>query len=318
MNRLIWIIWIICTIFLFLVFSSVFYISTMQKQQQVNKLQIIQIEKRIALDLPLLDLSNELLKHSGNKAALLNYIQTLNTFIDSTGIEVVAITPQHEFDASLKTYTEFIRELNSNNGVVFIVFSLRQPYFTGDVVAIYGMLFILSILLTYLIKLAYIKKSDEKQVVHAESNTTESKPLTLIIDLKSKTLSSSVFLEHQVALANKPLCFYLALVEYCTNNPEIKLNHNKNVPEELIELANKYFYRLVELGHTVRKRPNFNNSLEKTLSEIRAALDDVLNDCPEQKGLYYPPKAFGEGSRSRMHSYGLANVGQGNIEIIGK
>ena len=315
MNRLIW---IICTIFLFLVFSSVFYISTMQKQQQVNKLQIIQIEKRIALDLPLLDLSNELLKHSGNKAALLNYIQTLNTFIDSTGIEVVAISPQHEFDASLKTSTAFIRELNSNNGVVFIVFSLRQPYFTGDVVAIYGMLFILSILLTYLIKLAYIKKSDEKQVVHAESNTTESKPLTLIIDLKSKTLSSSVSLEHQVALANKPLCFYLALVEYCTNNPEIKLNHNKNVPEELIELANKYFYRLVELGHTVRKRPNFNNSLEKTLSEIRASLDDVLNDCPEQKGLYYPPKAFGEGSRSRMHSYGLANVGQGNIEIIGK
>ncbi|TMP52079.1 MULTISPECIES: hypothetical protein [unclassified Pseudoalteromonas] len=315
MNRLIW---IICTIFLFLFFSSVFYISTMQKQQQVNKLQIIQIEKRIALDLPLLDLSNELLKHSGNKAALLNYIQTLNTFIDRTGIKVVAITPLHEFDASLKTYTEFIRELNSNNGVVFIVFSLRQPYFTGDVVAIYGMLFILSILLTYLIKLAYIKKSDEKQVVHAESNTTESKPLTLIIDLKSKTLSSSVSLEHQVALANKPLCFYLALVEYCTNNPEIKLNHNKNVPEELIELANKYFYRLVELGHTVRKRPNFNNSLEKTLSEIRASLDDVLNDCPEQKGLYYPPKAFGEGSRSRMHSYGLANVGQGNIEIIGK
>jgi hypothetical protein len=301
-----------------LFFSSVFYISTIQKQQQVNKLQIIQIEKRIALDLPLLDLSNELLKHSGNKAALLNYIQTLNTFIDSTGIEVVAITPQHEFDASLKTSTEFIRELNSNNGVVFIVLSLRQPYFTRDVVAIYGMLFILSILLTYLIKLAYIKKSDEKQVVHAESNTTESKPLTLIIDLKSKTLSSSVSLEHQVALANKPLCFYLALVEYCTNNPEIKLNHNKNVPEELIELANKYFYRLVELGHTVRKRPNFNNSLEKTLSEIRAALDDVLNDCPEQKGLYYPPKAFGEGSRSRMHSYGLANVGQGNIEIIGK
>ena len=315
MNRLIW---IICTIFLFLVFSSVFYVSTMQKQQQVNKLQIIQIEKRIALDLPLLNLSNELLKHSGNKAALLNYIQILNTFIDRTGIEVVAITPQHEFDASLKTSTEFIRELNSNNGVVFIVLSLRQPYFTRDVVAIYVMLFILSILLTYLIKLAYIKKSDEKQVVHAESNTTESKPLTLIINLKSKTLSSSYYPDQHVALANKPLCFYLALVEFCTNNPEIKLNHNKNVPEELLELANKYFYRLVELGHTVRKRPNFNNSLEKTLSEIRAALDDVLNDCPEQKELYYPPKAFGEGSRSRMHSYGLLNVSQGNIEIIGK
>ncbi|KKK93350.1 hypothetical protein LCGC14_2693760 [marine sediment metagenome] len=86
----------------------------------------------------------------------------------------------------------------------------------------------------------------------------------------------------------------------------------------MLELANKYFYRLVELGHTVRKRPNFNNSLEKTLSEIRAALDEVLSEYPEEKELYYPPKAYGEGSRSRLHSYGLVNIRKGNIEIIGK
>ncbi len=307
----------VCFFVLFIVFSLVFYVSTTQKQQQINQLQIAQIEKQIALDLPLLDLSNELLKHSGNKAALQHYIQTVNAQIQGTGIQVVAIEPKHEFNLSLKTH-EFIRKLNSNNNAVFIVLSLKQPYFTNDVMAIYILLFVISALLIYMIKQAAIYQGDKKLVTGHELNTLESKPLILVINLKSKTLSSSYYPDQHVALANKPLCFYLALVEFCTNNPEIKLNHNKNVPEELLELANKYFYRLVELGHTVRKRPNFNNSLEKTLSEIRAALDDVLNDCPEQKELYYPPKAFGEGSRSRMHSYGLVNVSQGNIEIIGK
>ncbi len=307
----------VCFFVLFIVFSLVFYVSTTQKQQQINQLQIAQIEKQIALDLPLLDLSNELLKHSGNKAALQHYIQTVNAQIQGTGIQVVAIEPKHEFNLSLKTH-EFIRKLNSNNNVVFIVLSLKQPYFTNDVMAIYILLFVISALLIYMIKQSAIYQGDKKLVTGQELNTLESKPLILVINLKSKTLSSSYYPDQHVALANKPLCFYLALVEFCTNNPEIKLNQNKNVPEELLEFANKYFYRLVELGHTVRKRPNFNNSLEKTLSEIRAALDDVLNDCPEQKELYYPPKAFGEGSRSRMHSYGLINVSQGNIEIIGK
>lgn len=307
----------VCFFVLFIVFSLVFYVSTTQKQQQINQLQIAQIEKQIALDLPLLDLSNELLKHSGNKAALQHYIQTVNAQIQGTGIQVVAIEPKHEFNLSLKTH-EFIRKLNSNNNVVFIVLSLKQPYFTNDVMVIYILLFVISALLIYMIKQAAIYQGDKKLVTGQELNTLESKPLILVINLKSKTLSSSYYPDQHVALANKPLCFYLALVEFCTNNPEIKLNQNKNVPEELLELSNKYFYRLVELGHTVRKRPNFNNSLEKTLSEIRAALDDVLNDCPEQKELYYPPKAFGEGSRSRMHSYGLINVSQGNIEIIGK
>ncbi|NWL17451.1 hypothetical protein FHG08_17525 [Pseudoalteromonas sp. Scap03] len=307
----------LCVFILFIIFSLVFYISTTHKQQRVNKLQIAQIEKQIALDLPLLDLSNELLKHSGNKVAIQHYIQTVNTHIQGTGIEVISIVPEHEFISSLKT-DEFIRKLNSNNSVVFIVLSLKQPHFSHTRMTFYILLFVVSALIMVMIKQAEIYQRNKKLITEQEPSTLESKPLILVINLKSKTLSSSYYPEQKVALANKPLCFYLALVEFCTNNPEIKLNHNKNVPEELLELANKYFYRLVELGHTIRKRPNFNNSLEKTLSEIRAALDDVLNDCPEQKELYYPPKAFGEGSRSRMHSYGLVNVNQGNIEIIGK
>lgn len=309
--------WLVYSIVLFLFFSSAFYLSKTQKQHQVNELQIIEIEKQIALDLPLLDLSNELLKHSGNKAAITYYIKKLNTFIISSGIQVINIEPKHEFNSSLKP-SQFIRKLNSNNGPIFIVFSLKQPYFTAAVVTFHGLLFILSVLCVYLFNQAYFKQSAKVASIHAGSQQPEPNAFLLTIDLNSKTLTSNFSSQKQTALANKPLCFYLALVEYCTNNSDIKLNHNKDVPQELIELANKYFQRLVELGHTVRKRPNFNNSLEKTLSEIRAALDDVLCNVPEEKELYYPPKAFGEGSRSKLHSYGLVNIAKGNIEIVGK
>ena len=96
------------------------------------------------------------------------------------------------------------------------------------------------------------------------------------------------------------------------------LNQNKDVPDELIDIADKYFHRLIALGHTIRKRPNFSSSLEKTLSEIRAALDDVMAEHIELKAKYYPPKAHGEGSRSKIHSYGLINVALTDIELIGK
>ena len=140
----------------------------------------------------------------------------------------------------------------------------------------------------------------------------------LIVDLQNKTLAASCAVDKTVALANKPLCFYLALVEFCIEHPDVVLNQNKDVPEELLTLANKYFYRLVELGHTIRKRPNFTNSLEKTLSEIRAALDEVWQDQLEIKETYYPPKAHGEGSRSRLHHYGLKAIEIADIEVIGK
>ena len=119
-------------------------------------------------------------------------------------------------------------------------------------------------------------------------------------------------------LANKPLCFYTALIEFCIAHPDILLNQNKELPSELITLANKYFLRLTELGHTIRKRPNFSNSLEKTLSEIRAALDEIFVDDVELKALLFPPKAHGEGSRSKLHHYGLKLQNMELVEIIGK
>ena len=302
---------------LFLILSSVFYISVTQKNQQVTKQKITQIERQIALDLPLLDLPNELLKHSGNKDAVNSYIKILNSYINMSGLKVVAIAPKSEMATPINS-SQIIRNLSTNNGLVLVVFSVKYTYFTLSQIIYYLMFFVLSVLVSFWIKFAFIKQSN-KQLINTEHQTiTEPTPLVLIVDLNDKTLSSSCNPEQKMSLANKPLCFYLALVEYCTNNDDVALSHNKDVPGELLELANKYFYRLVQLGHTVRKRPNFNNSLEKTLSEIRAALDEVLNEFPEEKELYYPPKAYGEGSRSRLHSYGLANIRKGNIEIIGK
>lgn len=302
---------------LFLTLSSVFYISVIQKSQQVTKQKITQIERQIALDLPLLDLSNELLKHSGNKDAVNRYIKTLNSYINMSGLKVVAIAPKGEMLAPVNLH-QITRSLSTNNGPVLVVFNVQQTHFTLSHFIYYFIFLVLSVLISFWVKFAFIKQSNKQFNNAQHQSITEPTPLMLIVDLNDKTLSSSCNAEQKVGLANKPLCFYLALVEYCTNNDDVALSHNKDVPEELLELANKYFYRLVELGHTVRKRPNFNDSLEKTLSEIRAALDEVLSECPEEKELYYPPKAYGEGSRSRLHSYGLANIKKGNIEIRGK
>ena len=302
---------------LFLTLSSVFYISVIQKSQQVTKQKITQIERQIALDLPLLDLSNELLKHSGNKDAVNSYIKTLNSYINSNDLKVVAIAPKGEMLVPVNLH-QITRSLSTNNGPVLVVFNVQQTHFTVSHLIYYFIFLVLSVLISFWVKFAFIKQSNKQFNNAQHQSITEPTPLILIVDLNDKTLSSSCNTEQKVGLANKALCFYLALVEYCTNNDDVALSHNKDVPEELLELANKYFYRLVELGHTVRKRPNFNNSLEKTLSEIRAALDEVLSECPEEKELYYPPKAYGEGSRSRLHSYGLVNIKKGNIEIRGK
>ncbi|MEL0646064.1 hypothetical protein V6248_01390 [Pseudoalteromonas agarivorans] len=302
---------------LFFVLSLVFYVSVIEKKQQANKQKITQIEKQIALDLPLLDLSNELLRHSGNKSAVLNYIKKLNTHINSGGLTVIAISPKHEFEPPLEP-TQVSRTLKSNSGAVLVVFEIDEAYLTAQTVSFHFLFFIMSLLISVWLKHVFAYKLTQDLLKSEDLHTAEQQPLTLIIDLNNKTVSINYKSDLQVSLANKPLCFYLALVEYCSNHSDVLLYHSKNVPDELIELANKYFYRLVELGHTVRKRPNFNNSLEKTLSEVRAALDEVLIEYPDQKELYYPPKAYGEGSRSRLHSYALTNIVNANVEILGK
>jgi hypothetical protein len=160
---------------------------------------------------------------------------------------------------------------------------------------------------------------EENKSVAAENAHTRSttKSAALILDLENKCLrlgdsNASVF------LPNKPLCFYAALLTYCQQHPGARLCQHAPLPAELLTLANQYFLRLIALGHTIRKRPDFDMNLEKMLSEIRAALDELLMEYPEHKSLFYPPKALGEGSRSKVHNFALLHIAEAHWSIKGK
>ncbi|BED91085.1 MULTISPECIES: hypothetical protein [unclassified Pseudoalteromonas] len=301
----------------FIINCLVFYVSVINEQSDAIKRQVIETEKQVALDLPLIALSNELLKHSGNQHAVQDYLLKLNGYLDNS-LRLVKIEPKSAKPITLKP-NQFVRTLKSSTTHVSLVFEENAQFWSENRFLICLLFLISSILFSKWLK-SIIDMPIEAKTPPLSTDTDLAKPkeLALIIDLNTKTLSNNYVPDVTVCLANKPLCFYLALIEFCRDNNDVVLNQNKYVPDELIDLANKYFYRLIELGHTIRKRPNFNSSLEKTLSEIRAALDEVLNEYPDMKDIYYPPKAYGEGSRSRLHSYALINVAKGNIEIIGK
>ncbi|MFT6787579.1 MAG: hypothetical protein ACJAVX_000924 [Pseudoalteromonas rhizosphaerae] len=304
-----------------LIFSAAlltFKLSSYLQQAQHNDLIMADIENRIALDLPRLDLSNRFLKHSGNYDAITGYLQRLNMQLIQQPIQVNTIN-----DVSL-ALTKNGREsrieyLETSDQKVAITFLIETRWWHISDIYIVIALLLFAFLFSKWAEL--INRTSLKYLALKEQ--VEQLPLInvqvkLVIDLQAKVLAINDNAEIKAGLANKPLCFYLALIEFCVENPDVTLNQNKDVPDELIELANKYFYRLTQLGHTIRKRPNFTNSLEKTLSEIRAALDEVLIEHSQLKEIYYPPKAHGEGSRSRLHSYGLSNIKADDIEVIGK
>lgn len=142
-------------------------------------------------------------------------------------------------------------------------------------------------------------------------------PPKLVVDLRDRTLYLDSNKEQSSTLSNKPLCFYLAMLTYCRDTSAPQLFHNKQLPEDFIALANKYFSRLLELGHSRRKRPDFDNNIDKMLSEIRAALEEIMSDEPELKSMFFPQKAQGEGSRSKLHNFALTEVTPESFELIG-
>ncbi|MGO2372122.1 MAG: hypothetical protein ACTH5C_07145 [Pseudoalteromonas prydzensis] len=304
-----------------LIFSAallMFKLSSYVQQAQHNDLIMADIENRIALDLPRLNLSNRFLKHSGNHDAIVGYLQRLNMQLIQQPIQVNSIN-----DVSL-ALTKNGREsrieyLETSDQKVAITFLIETHWWhISDLYIIIILLFMAFLFAKWavVIKRASLQYSALKEQV--EQLPLVNAQVILVIDLQDKVLAINDNAEIKVSLANKPLCFYLALIEFCVEHPDVTLYQNKDVPDELVELANKYFYRLTQLGHTIRKRPNFTNSLDKTLSEIRAALDEVLYAHPELKEIYYPPKAHGEGSRSRLHSYSLLKITAADIEVIGK
>ncbi|MDN3380366.1 MULTISPECIES: hypothetical protein [unclassified Pseudoalteromonas] len=309
----------VTVLLIFIASLVIFKTATYVKQKNVSNHLVSQIKTRIALDLPRLDLSNTFLKHSGNDEAVKDYIESINNAIaPRSNMRLVAIGDVFFLHDDVAQYEHIERYLLTSDENIVVKFHLEQRFWQRNDVFILIILAGVAIGFGCWAKQINNSKSGENSKRKDAAILKDPDPLKLIIDLNTKTVVNSRNPGESVVLANKPLCFYLALIDFCIDNPDVLLNQNKDVPEELLEIANKYFYRLTELGHTIRKRPNFTNSLEKTLSEIRAALDEVLIEHPESKGVYYPPKAHGEGSRSRLHSYGLSQISSDDIEVVGK
>lgn len=293
--------------FIFIALITIFYLGQNNKINTIITLEKAQIAKRISLDANSLPLAEPLFNYTGNQQDVDLYVDRLNKQLNDLNARVTV-----NAISTSKPSEQNFSELLANYKTIYVSFEENRRHQFST--------YIIAILLTMFNAWVYLKvfaKHEEKKASRVVSAEAVVNP-KLIIDLYSKSLLIDGRDALQSQLANKPLCFYLAMIEFAQLNPNINLHLNKDVPSELLEIAEKYFHRLAVLGHTVRKRPNFSNSLEKTLSEIRACLDEVLRDFPELKEKLYPPKAHGEGSRSKLHSYGLKGISDKDYEIRGK
>ncbi|MBC3765379.1 hypothetical protein [Neptunicella marina] len=290
-----------------LLFSTAAYFSY-QHQIEIITGKVI---NRVALDLPLLQIANKPMKQVANKQAIIDYQQNINQQLESQKFPVriayiqgVDAPENKGFNGIISTQvltTPYQKVELGLDGIPFPFISSLSFY------PVIGSVLIM------LVSLPLINrwKKEHRQV---PERIEEPK---LIINLNNRTLTNSAD-GKSVQMSNKPFCFYVALLDYCSKSDDATLNHNKNLPPELLELASRNFYRLIELGHTIRKRPDFSSNLDKMLSEIRAALDEIYKDTPELKSPYYPPKAQGEGSRSKLHNYALEGIDANSLEFIGK
>ncbi len=269
------------------------------------------VERRISLDSAFLDVGNETLSTPVNQFAIYRYLNRLNTSLKEEGYPILVSNIQGIFLSpdQLSDYPVVVTSTLSNAEQTITVemrSKTAESFFTFSLVAL-----IAALAVTPFFAVTNQRKLRKKVLEEILPPTPK-----LIINLQEKTISNGVD-DKVVTLQNKPLCFYTALVKYCIANPNESLPPHKDVPSELMALANKCFGRLIELGHTKRKRPDFNANLDKTLSEIRAALDEVFCSFNDEKVTYYPPRAQGEGSRSKQHSYALPHITIEDIEIIG-
>lgn len=273
-----------------------------------------QIERRISLDMAYLDVGNQTLNTQVNVNAVRSYIERINTTLTNTGANARVSAIQHVglLDAiDHSAYSTEVISLKTSEQIVEV--ELVFPTLWSSIY-IHWAPFLFALLLA---PISIKRKAKPTKLPPVDLAPIEVPKPRLIIDLNTKTLSNGVD-GKPVILQNKPLCFYTALVRYCIANPDKALMHHQDIPADLTMMANKVFSRLIELGHTKRKRPDFNANLDKTLSEVRAALDEIFEHHTLEKERYYPPRAQGEGSRSKQHSFAIANLKEEDVEIIGK
>ncbi|WP_338023330.1 hypothetical protein [Alteromonas genovensis] len=300
---------------LFLVLQTVAITGQLLSYQSTLQRAIDKVERRISLDSAFLDVGNQTLQTPVNSFAIWQYTTKLNKELSQRGYPILVKSIQGEEFKSEditevnfpKTHTTVLKNAEQRIDIEIV----SKP--TSHALYFSWTALLIALLVTPVF--AINTRFTAKQRALREEALLPPIP-KLIINLEDKTISNGVT-DNVVILQNKPLCFYTALVKFCIENPEEPLPPHKDVPSELVALANKSFGRLIELGHTKRKRPDFNANLDKTLSEIRAALDEVFANFVTEKETYYPPRAQGEGSRSKQHSYALPKIALADIEIIG-
>lgn len=299
-------------LFFWMVFQAAYIGGTYYQQQRNDERFIASIEIRIALDLPKLKIANEKFKTAADPLAIKTYIEKFNQVLEGLNSPVSIVGLQNiTVDNVAENPQRFSRTLQTSDQMIDLEL-MSKPMEPAKLFNLFAPIFALCMsALTY-----YRRPKSPTKTAKIESEPSPKEHSKLIINLKNKSIAFGQ--TKPVALSNKPFCFYAALVDYCLHTELPNLKHNTDVPDELLQIANKYFYRLIELGHTKRKRPDFSANLDKTLSEIRSALDEVFKNNPEIKEHFYPPKAQGEGSRSKMHNYAISNKSSELVEFIGK
>lgn len=276
------------------------------------------LKSRMSLDLQFLDVGNDTLNTPPNQDTLKEYLDRLNTTLEERELGIWLVSIQSVIANPEIEQLEHARltkmTLQNSEQSVHIQLAIKPiyHYLSFSPLALFGAL---------LLTPAFIARKQVKPKTPVATMMPPPAPIVkpkpkLQINLTEKSIGNNVN-NVTVQLQNKPLCFYTALLRFCVDNPHAVLLHHKDIPTELSQQAIKVFGRLMELGHTKRKRPDFNANLDKTLSEIRAALDEVFAGYSDEKALYYPPRAQGEGSRSKQHSYAITNITADDIEIIG-
>ena len=294
----------------FVLFQLAYSIGKLDSFHHDKQHAIAAIEKQVTGDLNKLPLANERLQIMGQPVEIENYLYGLNQSLADKEFPVSVVRLVTDVEPEIQV-NQLSRILSGPDQAVWLVVTDDDISFV-DLFSVFPLVAALFFYwFTYQYQQVVCSKPVEQDVIDEEVLTW------LQINLKDKKLINLTN-QKTVDVANKPLCFFSALIDFCQQNPELHINPNKELPEELISLSNKYFFRLIDLGHTIRKRPNFTNNLEKTLSEIRAALDEIFDKDVEKKELFYPPKAIGEGSRSKAHSFALSKLEVERLEFIGK
>ncbi|MCC2605054.1 hypothetical protein [Planctobacterium marinum] len=286
--------------------------NSLSRQQQIDDALLL-LKNRVSLDVLDLNIANELSAKVKDNITVRRYMHSLNEYLDSVKFplklkRIANFNYEGPFDLTVTEVRHF--ELKTSRTSIDVEASIVVRHFQA-----WTMLFPpFFTLLFYLLSQANSKKRSVTTLPVSEEQTH---PAIMVIDLRDRSLYMDQSPDIKTTLANKPLCFYVAMLKYCSEQEAPQLYHNKNLPESFIELANKYFYRLLELGHSRRKRPDFDSNIDKMLSEIRTALDEILTNYPDVKCHFYPQKAQGEGSRSKLHNFALVTLSAEQFQLIG-